>query len=305
MTSWMDWHTPTTATSLDDGDDAPITPRSRSRPHLRQSAMTARSPEKQSCESTVDGGDAAMRGCLRRSELAATSPLAKEITTMENADLDVIIVAMGAVIQAYARDSAQKRRPVLEPSMAFDEERHQLDASGAWRHPPTAKAVEDYTRTIVTVLELDELSLIIALVLLERAMGREHNGLVVCARTWRPALLVAIVIASKVVYDEKVFLADYREQLPALRFDEMPARELAFLNLINFNTSVRRGQYARCGRATLLPPVVQLTLAAQRALAGATLLARRSPAPLAATRAVRRYYYALEDVARSHLQPSG
>ena len=49
------------------------------------------------------------------------------------------------------------------------------------------------------------------------------------SRTWRPALLMAIVVASKVVYDEKVFLADYREQLPQCerKFD---VRHLAALD---------------------------------------------------------------------------
>jgi hypothetical protein len=64
-------------------------------------------------------------------------------------------------------------------------------------------------------------------------------------RTWRSALLMAIVVASKVVYDEKVFLADYREQLPQYRLNHVPQQELAFLGLLNYNSTVRRGQYAR------------------------------------------------------------
>ena len=56
---------------------------------------------------------------------------------------------------------------------------------------------------------------------------------------------MAIVVSSKVVYDEKVFLADYREQLPHYQLERATQQELAFLTLLAFNVTVRRGQYAR------------------------------------------------------------
>ena len=92
-------------------------------------------------------------------------------------------------------------------------------------------------------LELDESSIIIALILLERAMG--SHKLVLAARTWRCALLTAIVIASKVVYDEKVFIADYRDQLPEFCLDASSRQEVVFLTVVNYGTVVRRGQYAK------------------------------------------------------------
>ena len=223
-----------------DGEDLLIEPRPH--PRLHRSALAAPPP---SSDHLCDSNKLLGHGDLRRSELPSNSKTAKQITTMENADLDVLLKAMGAVVRAYVKDSAQNRRGVLQPSKAFDEEVHPLDVSGIWRCAPTANVVEAFVRAIVVALELDELSLVIALVLLERAMGKEHKGLVVCERTWRPALLMSIIVASKVVYDEKVFLADYREQLPELCLDDVSAQELAFLTLINFNTSVRRGQYAK------------------------------------------------------------
>ena len=50
---------------------------------------------------------------------------------------------------------------------------------------------------------------------------------------------------KKVVYDEKVYLADYRDQLPEYCLDAASKQERAFLEMIGFNTNVRRGLYAR------------------------------------------------------------
>ena len=64
-------------------------------------------------------------------------------------------------------------------------------------------------------------------------------------RTWRPSVLTAIVVASKIVYDEKVYLADYREQLSEFSLVSAPKQESAFLGLCGYSTTVRRGQYAK------------------------------------------------------------
>ena len=192
--------------------------------------------------------DPAATGAMRRSELMPGSPLGRSITTMENANVEAIIFAIGTVVHAYTEDrtaAAQTRWQLSQNADLFDEEINPLDASRQWRCVPKPQTVETFVRTVQIALELDESSLVIALILLERAMGAEPQGLTLCARTWRPALLIAIVVASKVVYDEKVYLADYREMLPELCLDAASAQELELLKLVNYNTTVRRGQYAR------------------------------------------------------------
>ena len=215
---------------------------------LRHSALASASPARK----LVDEAGAE-RSPLRQSALAADSAQAQNITTMENADIDAMIVGIAAVIRAYTRDAARTKRAsdLTKPeqvgeSASFDEEAHPLDESGMWRHVPKAASVEDFVRRVVVALELDESSVVIGLILLERAVATNPAApLLLSSRTWRPALLMAIVVASKVVYDEKVFLADYREQLPRYCLKHAPQQELAFLTLLGYNTTVRRGEYAR------------------------------------------------------------
>lgn len=215
-----------------------IEPRARAK-GLRQSAIVHGSQKVQ---------EHSPRNSLRRSELSSASSLGQSITTMENADIEVIITAFGTVVRAYIKDWASRHDRQIPPptsSRLFDEESYPLDGSKIWRFVPKVQTIEIFVRTIQIALELDESSLVIALILLERAMLSGERGLALSARTWRPAVLISIIIASKVVYDEKVFLADYREMLPELCLGAAAAQELELLKLVGYSTTVRRGQYAK------------------------------------------------------------
>ena len=96
----------------------------------------------------------------------------------------------------------------------FDERQHPLDDSKAWLETPEDDDVVDFLRTIQQALHLEMSCIVTALILLERGMLRAKLRL--SPSTWRPLLIVAIAIASKVVLDEKVFLGDYCELLPSL-----------------------------------------------------------------------------------------
>ena len=71
------------------------------------------------------------------------------------------------------------------------------------------------------------------------------RALALTRRTWRCVLLTAIVVSTKVVFDETVFLADFRDRLPSLRLGRAAEQEGVFLSLINYSTTVRTAQFAR------------------------------------------------------------
>lgn len=224
---------------------------------LRHSAMPcASSPAHKMEEEVLSQKDRErLSHPLRQSAMPGDSAQAQGIVTMENADVDSIIVGLAAVVRAYTRESATATRRgglasrgasmTSKLSAKFDEQAHPLDQSGVWRRPPPSALVEEFVRRVVFALELDESSVVLGLILIERAMSTTKTPLTLSARTWRPALLMAIVLASKIVYDEKVFLADYRQQLPQYDLKYAPQQELAFLDLVGYNTTVRRGEYAK------------------------------------------------------------
>ena len=157
----------------------------------------------------------------------------------------------------------------------FDERQHPLDDSNMWLETPEDDDVVDFLRTIQQALHLEMSCIVTALILLERGMLRAKLRL--SPSTWRPLLIVAIAIASKVVLDEKVFLGDYCELLPSLSLLGLraltearrrrrarapraavagrpaperppspdPQLEAVFLSLINYSTVIGRKQFAK------------------------------------------------------------
>ena len=210
---------------------------------LRASAMATSSTASSTAE--IQKEEQTTINMLRQSALPADSESAKQITTMENADVDAMVTALAMVVYAYAKEAAKQRKSVGPGGACFDEQEHPFDTSGSWKQVPTAEKIKSFVRNVVVALELDESSLVIGLILIERGMSANDNPLVMSARTWRPTLLMGIVVASKIIYDEKVFLADYRDHLPLLNLSNAPAQERAFLAQIGYNTTVRRGQYAK------------------------------------------------------------
>ena len=120
---------------------------------------------------------------------------------------------------------------------------------------PSMGTIEAFLCDIQESLGLDDTCIVTALVMLERAIY--GSALVVAPRTWRVALLIALVIASKVVFDEDVFLGDFRANIAWLDVD-LSEQEAVFLSMINYNTVVNARQYAQYYYALLdqaaLPP---------------------------------------------------
>ena len=124
----------------------------------------------------------------------------------------------------------------------FDEAIHPLDDSGVWTAVPNVRTIRAFMCDIQENLQLDETCVVTTLVMLERAVFT--SALVITPRTWRTALLVAMVIASKVVSDEDVYLGDFRENIPWLDVD-LSGQEAVFLSLLDYTTLVKARQYAQ------------------------------------------------------------
>ena len=99
----------------------------------------------------------------------------------------------------------------------FDEAFHPLDDSGVWTAVPSVHIIRAFLSDIQESLQLDDVCVVTALVMLERAVFT--SAFVIAPRTWRVALLIAMVIACKVVFDEDIYLGDFRDNLPWLDVD--------------------------------------------------------------------------------------
>lgn len=180
-------------------------------------------------------------GRMFRSTMSSSEPSANAIVTMENANVDLIVNAVAKVLCAYTVQAETHPGPPAE--VLFDEARHPLDRSGIWTHQPEGACFEQFVRNIHEALDLNDACGVLGLVFLERLLRVRQNMLT--RRTWRPVLLVALIIASKSVYDESMHLSDFRERLPQLNLAHLADQEVAFLIAINYDVLVQRRQYAQ------------------------------------------------------------
>ena len=185
---------------------------------------------------------------LRKSAFGAESPEAKKVSTLHNADLEKVVSAVSTVIHLYARQAAQSEASATCPStppptklQIFDEAHHPLDESAIWVTVPSIAAVTAFVTDVQVSLRLDGTCIVMALVLLERAVFA--SDFIISARTWRVVFLVALVVAAKVVFDEDVYLGDFRDHLPWLDVD-LSRQEATFLEMIDYGTVVTSKQFA-------------------------------------------------------------
>lgn len=186
---------------------------------------------------------------LRRSvDCIFSSPLAAEVPTIANGlSLEDTTFAFSRVLAMYCL-ADERQMPLGADALCFDEEAFPLDGTGLWRAAPSRHAAEAFLWRLQRRLNLDEACLIYSLILLERVMkmrrGEQLCGLFT-ARTWRSALITAAILSTKVLYDEKVYLGDFRSALPEFRLEHIGAAEIKFLQLIGFRTLVSSQEYAR------------------------------------------------------------
>lgn len=185
---------------------------------------------------------------LRRSAFGAECPEAKKVSTLHNADLKKVVSAVSTVIHLYARQAAQSEAsatcPPTPPNtklQIFDEAHHPLDESGIWVTVPSVAVVTAFLTDIQVNLSLDGTCIVTALVLLERAVFA--SDVIISARTWRVMFLVSLVVATKIVFDEEVYLGDFRDHLPWLDID-LSRQEATFLEMIDYGTVVTSKEFA-------------------------------------------------------------
>lgn len=130
--------------------------------------------------------------------------------------------------------------------VCFDERVHPLTESFmvAARKEPRI-AVQRLLCQVVSAMVLETECLIVALMLLERALFAEESCLELTLYSWRPCVLAALVVASKTWYDEAISISDFRTVLPDFDLGHIGKLESSFLGALEFNATVSVPMYAK------------------------------------------------------------
>ena len=147
----------------------------------------------------------------------------------------------GAAAMAAGISNDEALQDMLRPSSpettVFDE----VAADSLKREIPTTGQVEYIIRHIFKTGQLSVDCNIIALVYIDRLLA---TGMSITVRNWRPILVIAMILASKVWDDLSMINEDFSTFLP-FSLSELNKWEVKYLNALSFNVRVKASEYAK------------------------------------------------------------
>lgn len=108
---------------------------------------------------------------------------------------------------------------------------------------PDMEAVFEFVENIWHKARLTPQSLVICLVYVDRVEARA-DGVMLHARSWRPVVFAALLLASKVWHDVSYWNSDFSTICPMFNLRNINRMERAFLQLLQYDTIISASQYA-------------------------------------------------------------
>lgn len=180
-------------------------------------------------------------GVLKRFSSCSTIYIDDSTVSQPNIKATIKCVALGVYHLIERWDSDKKTMEI------FDEKRHPLTRdrvpSDYDRREPDHRHIYRFIRTLFTAAQLTAECAIVTLVYLERLLT--YAEITLCPANWKRIVLGAILLASKVWDDQAVWNVDYCQILKDMTVEDMNELERQFLELLQFNTNVPSGVYAK------------------------------------------------------------
>jgi len=116
------------------------------------------------------------------------------------------------------------------------------DCEEDFNHIPLSGEIRDFLVEIIHKKQLPTESLILCYVFIQR-LKMKHIGLMI--RNWRKMVLIALVVATKVLEDQAVWNIDFLDMFPRISTPEINSMERFLLEKLEFNVSLKTSEYAK------------------------------------------------------------
>jgi len=127
---------------------------------------------------------------------------------------------------------------IKEKPEEFDEQRKAL-----LRETPTADNIYEFMKALYDCAQFSPECCIICLVYINRLIA--FTGMPLHPTNWRPLILCSLLVAQKVWDDKYLSNADFAFIYPFFVTEEINRLEQKFLELIQYNVTVKSGLYAK------------------------------------------------------------
>ena len=127
---------------------------------------------------------------------------------------------------------------IEEKPEEFDEARRKL-----LRETPSVDNIYEFMKALYDCAKFSPECCIICLVYINRLIA--FTGLPLCPTNWRPLILCSLLVAQKVWDDKYLSNADFAYIYPFFVTEEINALEQKFLELLQYNVTVKSALYAK------------------------------------------------------------
>ena len=109
---------------------------------------------------------------------------------------------------------------------------------------PDARSIATFLEHIRQKAKLTPQALVITLIYIDRLEARSE-GVLLHARSWRPLVFAALLLASKVWHDISYWNSDFSSICPIFTVRNINKMERSILQLLQYNTIISASQYAQ------------------------------------------------------------
>eukprot|EP00357_Protocruzia_adherens_P008197 CAMPEP_0115030686 /NCGR_PEP_ID=MMETSP0216-20121206/37988_1 /TAXON_ID=223996 /ORGANISM="Protocruzia adherens, Strain Boccale" /LENGTH=258 /DNA_ID=CAMNT_0002407997 /DNA_START=87 /DNA_END=863 /DNA_ORIENTATION=- len=174
-------------------------------------------------------------------------------TTITSPNIKSMIQAVATILhsQLLEDQSMRKEIPTESDLYFFSEEKYIKEKPEAFdeqrlallRQTPKVENIYEFIKALYDCAQFSPECCIICLVYINRLIA--FTGLPLHPTNWRPLILCALLVAQKVWDDRYLSNADFAFIYPFFVTEEINKLEQKFLELIQYNVTVKSGLYAK------------------------------------------------------------
>lgn len=174
-------------------------------------------------------------------------------STISKPNVNAIITSVATILHSQMLEDMEEERELNENSDLFyfseekyikekpeeyDEQRKEL-----LREMPTVESISEFMKALFECAQFSIECCIICLVYINRIISLTEMPLQ--PTNWRPLILCSLLVAQKVLDDKYLSNSDFAFIYPFFTNEEVNRLEAKFLELLNFNVTVKSQVYTR------------------------------------------------------------
>lgn len=174
-------------------------------------------------------------------------------STITNPDAELVIKGVSTLLHANLLDDIDDKKKVNKGSDAyyFDEEKYMAEMPNKFdeerkkllRQIPTQEDVSGFISELYDIAQFSPECCVICIIYINRIISLTNMPML--PTTWRPLILVSLMVAQKMWDDKYLNNSDFITIYPFFDNKQLNVLEMKFLEMIQYNTHIKFSTYTQ------------------------------------------------------------